>query len=149
MVSRPISLTPPLQRTVPAAFLAFPLFYPGLYALRSLMTPDEPNDFRQRLARMVQANTSPDDVILTDIPWAVAWYGDRPAVWLPQRVSETEAIRERAGATHLFLSDAVRVNAEIDPLWTTIYQGRIGPPQWRVELISGPEEPAALFRFLP
>ncbi|MEO1856503.1 MAG: hypothetical protein ABGY95_03925, partial [Rubritalea sp.] len=28
--------------------------------------------------------TTPKDVIISDQPWAVAWYADRPAIWLPQ-----------------------------------------------------------------
>jgi hypothetical protein len=29
----------------------------------------------------------PDEVIATDMPWAVAWYADRRALWLPDSLS--------------------------------------------------------------
>ncbi len=42
-----------------------------------------------------------EDVIVTDQPWAVAWYADRKALWLPRRVDsfvdELEPIITKAG----------------------------------------------------
>ena len=28
----------------------------------------------------------PDEITASDMPWAIAWYGDRPALWLPESV---------------------------------------------------------------
>jgi CheY-like chemotaxis protein len=39
-------------------------------------------------------NGEADDVVLTDAPWLVAWYGQRRAVWLPQRTVDLELMRE-------------------------------------------------------
>ncbi len=39
--------------------------------------PYFPPDFQK-----VEAWTKPDELIMSDIPWAVAWYGDRQCVWL-------------------------------------------------------------------
>ena len=33
---------------------------------------------------MLQQQTNPDELIMTDAPWAVAWWGKRRGVWLPQ-----------------------------------------------------------------
>ncbi|MAT31327.1 MAG: hypothetical protein CMP29_06035, partial [Roseibacillus sp.] len=36
-----------------------------------------------------------DEIVVTDQPWAVAWYADRTALWLPNRLSvfkELEAL---------------------------------------------------------
>lgn len=45
--------------------------------------------------------TNKDDIIVTDQPWAVAWYADRKALWLPTRVGSftdnLEPIFSRAG----------------------------------------------------
>lgn len=45
--------------------------------------------------------TQPDQIIATDQPWAVAWYANRKALWLPQRISdftdELEPIFQNAG----------------------------------------------------
>lgn len=32
--------------------------------------------------------TAPDEVIASDMPWAVAWYGNRRSLWLPSTVQE-------------------------------------------------------------
>ena len=29
----------------------------------------------------------PDEITASDIPWAIAWYADRPAIWLPESVT--------------------------------------------------------------
>ena len=38
----------------------------------------------------------PDDVIATDAPWDVAWYGDRTAVWLPGSLSQFKELESFA-----------------------------------------------------
>ncbi len=43
--------------------------------------PENPN--RDGLKYMNKA-LSPDALVVTDEPWAVAWYADRPALWIPQ-----------------------------------------------------------------
>ena len=35
----------------------------------------------------------PNEAIVTDIPWAVAWYGNRTAIWLPKDKSQLEQLR--------------------------------------------------------
>ncbi len=45
--------------------------------------------------------SNPQDVIVTDQPWAVAWYANRKAMWMPRRVddyvNELEPIITRSG----------------------------------------------------
>lgn len=36
--------------------------------------------------------TKKDQFIMTDQPWAVAWYADRPALWMPKKVAEFDAL---------------------------------------------------------
>lgn len=38
--------------------------------------------------------TNPDDVLMTDMPWAVAWYADRRAIWLPKNLDDYKKINE-------------------------------------------------------
>lgn len=40
--------------------------------------------------------TKPGDVIISDQPWAVAWYADRHAIWLPQTYSDFMKIEKIA-----------------------------------------------------
>ncbi len=43
----------------------------------------------------------PQEVTMSDVPWAVAWYGDRKSVWLPRKLQE-KADREDFYAVHQF-----------------------------------------------
>ncbi len=36
----------------------------------------------------------PNEAIATDIPWAVAWYGNRAAIWLPKDKGQLDTMRE-------------------------------------------------------
>lgn len=38
---------------------------------------------------------TPQELIMTDQPWAVAWYANRPAVWLPTRINDFERLEEK------------------------------------------------------
>lgn len=38
----------------------------------------------------------PNQVIATDQPWAVGWYADQPAVWLPRNIKQFQDIEQRA-----------------------------------------------------
>jgi len=44
------------------------------------------------LIEEISAAVPPDRVIVSDVPWAVAWYGDRSSLWLPARVGDYEEI---------------------------------------------------------
>lgn len=43
--------------------------------------------------------TNPQDVIVTDQPWAVAWYSNRKAVWLPESVYMFDEITKWVNST--------------------------------------------------
>src|SRR5581483_6666596 len=32
--------------------------------------------------------TNPDEIIASDMPWAVAWYADRESVWIPYHIDD-------------------------------------------------------------
>ena len=53
--------------------------------------------YMPRQIHKVAAFTKPDEIILTDMPWAVAWYADRPAVWLPMERKQFDEMRALAG----------------------------------------------------
>lgn len=70
-------------------------------------------------AGMVKEN----EAIVTDIPWAVAWYGNRTAIWLPKDKGQLDTLRsdgkERGqGITGLLLSQLTMAA----PITTTYYR---------------------------
>jgi len=55
---------------------------------------------------------SPDEIIGTDMPWAIAWYADRRSIWLPVEQSDL-----------VDLSDYQRLGAPISALYFTPISG--------------------------
>jgi hypothetical protein len=45
----------------------------------------------------------PDDWVTTDMPWAMAWYGDHTSVWLPDTISDFEDIHDNTNPSGLLL----------------------------------------------
>jgi hypothetical protein len=56
--------------------------------------------------------TEPDEVIASDMPWAVAWYADRKSLWLPDTI-----------ATFMDMHDYDRLHADIVGLYLTPVSG--------------------------
>lgn len=63
--------------------------------------PHFPPYYPNKLNADLHDITNPQDIIVTDQPWAVAWYADRKALWLPSRVSsftdDLDPVFRRAG----------------------------------------------------
>jgi hypothetical protein len=38
--------------------------------------------------------TEPNEVLVADAPWSIAWYADRSALWLPQNMTQYEALQK-------------------------------------------------------
>ena len=79
----------------------------------------------------------PNEVIASDIPWAVAWYGDRPSLWLPSTMKEYLEINDFVHPINAILLTPESRNApalyEMDKGqwkdWSTLMHGHNIPPQ--------------------
>jgi hypothetical protein len=58
--------------------------------------PHYPPYFPKAFNRTLADNTTTQDIIISDTPWAVAWYADRMSVWLPKTLKQIEEIEEIA-----------------------------------------------------
>ncbi len=58
--------------------------------------PEWPPYFPKVFNRTLADNTAPKEIIISDMPWAVAWYADRMSAWLPRDIEEIEQIEEIA-----------------------------------------------------
>ncbi len=47
------------------------------------------------LVSHIRESAEPEEVVVTDSPWDVAWYGDRTALWLPTTKSQLREIMKR------------------------------------------------------
>jgi len=46
--------------------------------------------YRPDIVQEVSGYVRPDELMASDVPWAVAWYGDRDCLWLPHAVRSTD-----------------------------------------------------------
>jgi Dolichyl-phosphate-mannose-protein mannosyltransferase len=65
-----ILISPMILRLLP------PRSYPYVYP------PTAQDPYLPPVVREIARWMQPDEMMMTDMPWAVAWYGDRPAVWV-------------------------------------------------------------------
>ncbi len=89
------------------ALIAFTIVFP---LVSDLTIIDKPVGIKTAgAARTYGRNVSPETVCLSDQPWIPAWYGDRPAVWLPALDDKVTDIRERLDhVQRLFLTEQTR-----------------------------------------
>ncbi len=79
------------------------------------------------------------DPVYTDLPWAVAWYADRPAIWLPTTMVDVRRLEQQGGPVR-WLALTPRIvraqEAEKAGVWADLWrQGMTEPlvsPDWRV-----------------
>jgi len=81
---------------------------------------NEPQIWHQDLAayEWLQANTPPDAVIMTRLPWQVNWHTERPAVMIPN-TDDRELLLQIArhyGAQYLVLENQMRVKGDVGRL---------------------------------
>ncbi len=60
--------------------------------------PHWPPYFPAALNTALPPQVRENEIVVTDQPWAVAWYADRTALWLPNRVDDFEEIENLAEA---------------------------------------------------
>ena len=46
---------------------------------------------------------NPDEWVTTDMPWATAWYADRPSLWLPDSISDFETLHDNVCPTGILI----------------------------------------------
>jgi hypothetical protein len=58
--------------------------------------PHYPPYFPRAFNRTLADNTTEKDIIISDTPWAIAWYADRMSIWLPKDLEQIEDIEKLA-----------------------------------------------------
>lgn len=126
--------------------LLFSLFRPEPSALA--YPPYHPKMIQEKASQIGE-----DDWLMTDIPWAVAWYGARPSVWLSLRYKEAQdlqrpndfaAINTAGGKSlrALYLSNRMTKTVETWGLWSWIHRAKREDwestlTEWEAFLIAG------------
>jgi hypothetical protein len=100
--------------------LAFPLVHQSFF--QQTQTQSIGKVVRQA-CRIIPDNA----LVVTDIPWAVAWFGNRRAMWIPNQVHEVDALEKtvRVGAIYLSPMTPTYPPEEAISQWQDTYrQGR-------------------------
>jgi hypothetical protein len=114
--AREVELTPRAIATALAA-LAIVLGYPLL--TRCVFPPASKSGRPAEAARSLAHLSRHDEFCLSDVPWMVAWYGDRPSLWLPAEDAQVAQLRKKfATMRWLFLTEATR---NYSPEWQMAY----------------------------
>ena len=86
--------------------------------------------------RSVCKTLPPGSVLVSDVPWAVAWYGRTPSLWLPYRLEDYEEIRiyRKPDVAGFFLTPFYGGDffapGELSPDWRKVYQTGWIPGGW-------------------
>jgi hypothetical protein len=65
------------------------------------------------------ARLSPaDQWVTTDIPWATAWYGDRPSLWLPDSATDFDSLYDNVCESSLILFTPITLDKPLTNLLT-------------------------------
>lgn len=97
--------------------LALSVFFPFVSAL---VSTDPVSIVGESASAKKLANIAgPKDVVLTDQPWTVAWFTDRPALLIPETEEKVEQfIRDKQQVRWILLSSEAR---GLSPQWQSVY----------------------------
>jgi hypothetical protein len=74
------------------AFVALICLVSGLPIISDLTGPSKPGiqwpPYVPPYIGILREWTEEDEIIMTDMPWAVAWYADRKSLWLPNTIND-------------------------------------------------------------
>ena len=100
-----------------AALLAVAVVFP---LVSDVALADRPQTLKEAAtARALGRMTQKGEVSFSDQPWIVAWYADRPSLWIPTEDTQVAKARQRfPSARWLFLTDQA---ANFSPEWQYVY----------------------------
>lgn len=98
-------------------FIGLILVFPAVHRLATGEKPRAAGEKATAVA--LEDGMRKDDVCLSDEPWLVAWYGNHPAMWVPQSDTELVTLRNRFKSMRwLMLTERART---LSPDWQEIY----------------------------
>lgn len=95
--------------------------YRGVW-LREKNSPHYPPYYPPALNCALVELTNEHDIIVTDQPWAVAWYANRKAVWLPKTIDDYVRIRdEYLSGSGVAIQGIVMTPSSYEPIIPSAY----------------------------
>ena len=80
----------------------------------------------------IQSLMKEDEVVVSDIPWAIAWYANRSAIWIPWEIDQMKAIKNKVrNIRFLHLTPMIFKYPDIENVdgWREIYKSGM-VPEW-------------------
>jgi hypothetical protein len=113
---------PHSSRVMVNGLFGFALLSPLVVSLVTTLTPTSVPQVAA--ARSLNRQSRPDEVVFSDQPWIVAWYADRPSVWIPVSNTKMAAVRKQfVKARWLFLTPEA---ARLSPEWNMALNSLLG-----------------------
>ncbi|HXR07824.1 MAG TPA: glycosyltransferase family 39 protein [Candidatus Acidoferrum sp.] len=85
--------------------------------------------------QQVSAMMQPDELMMSDIPWAVAWYGDRPCAWLTLGVGGVPE-----GATNVDVAETYAEMAKLKPVRAVFLTQRTSDRRFLSQMIANEQD---------
>ncbi len=101
----------------------FPLFWNFMPKLFKEDPSRETKKYWEENIIEISNKVQKDTVVISDIPWATAWYGNMVSIWLPWGENDYEGVVERAGQVDgCYLSPlTVRYPQDDNRIWLKFY----------------------------
>lgn len=93
----------------------------------------------------MQSLVKADEVVISDVPWAVAWYANRSAVWIPWKLDQMNELKKVVkNLRFLYLTPVLFAYPESENLgeWRSIYRSGMVPDWLQIDrgvLLPGDE----------
>jgi hypothetical protein len=105
-------------------------------ALMNLISPSHDSQAKLRWAlQELKSSLPPKATVISDVPWAVAWYSEKTAIWLPATVTdETSKARGLKLVDGIFLSRGILSYAPVEGVaaWQRMYLGLSYPEKFKI-----------------
>ena len=88
--------------------------------------------------------TRPDEIIGSDMPWAVAWYADRTSVWIPNKLADFMGLSDYARLPGPLAGLFLTTLSRNEPFYMSIYRGEY--QDWQPLIFGRTDVPSFPFK---
>ena len=92
----------------------------------------------------LKAWTKPDEIIGSDMPWAVAWYADRDSVWIPNKFADFMGLSDYAKLPGPLVGLFMTTFSRDERFYSSIYRGEY--QDWRPLIFGQSDLPSFPFK---
>ena len=87
------------------------------------MPPVQYPPYLEPAINKLEAWTRPEEIIGSDMPWAGAWYAERPSVWIPNKLQDFMGLSDYARLPGPLAGLFMTTFSRNEPFYMSIYRG--------------------------